>query len=139
MAIFADGAKVSITFAQGSLSVGVVGLQPTALDTGEPIEITTLNNSNIKTYLAPTFKDLRELKLTCQYGSATLTALLAQLGVNQLVTVTWSDTKTWTFYGYIRSATPNEMTAGKLPTMEIVVQPTNVHSSTSAETLPVES
>jgi hypothetical protein len=51
--------------------------------------------------------------------------MIAMVQVNQEITITYPDSSTWVFWGFIDEFTPNALVEGEQPTANITVIPSN--------------
>lgn len=61
---------------------------------------------------------------------------MAQMGVNQQITVTFPDTSTMVFWGWVDSFTPSSHKEGDQPVAAVVFQP-SLRNVNGVETAPV--
>jgi hypothetical protein len=109
--------------------------KPPGFDTGGPNDATTMRAVAWRQNFAKKLKTLTPATLTCQYDPKVLNSILANLGVNQLVTTTFPNTHTWSYWAYIDKFEPNEMREGEPPTAAVTIQPTNL-DNTQTEVAP---
>jgi hypothetical protein len=109
---------------------------PPAFTGGGPIDTTTMRNSAWRTQAPKMLKTLGHISATVAYATEALESVIAQLHVNQLITVTFPDSSSVQFYGWLESFTPAAHREGELPTAEVVVQPSLVNDA-KEETAPV--
>ena len=100
-------------------------------------EVTTMANSTWRTMAPKVLKTLSESSLTVAYDPATYAEIIALVNVNTLITITFPDSSTLAFYGWLDEFAPGEIVEGEQPEADITIQPSNRHSSTRAETAPV--
>ena len=131
------GAQVSL----GSATLQEVSITPPSTQGGGALEVTTHRNSAYRTKAPKKLKDLGELTFSCIYDPAEWNSTgITDLNNNQQITVTFPDTSTLVFYGFVDSFAPGEITPGELPTAEITVIVTNQDGSGQtggSETAPV--
>lgn len=122
-----DGFKTLISFAGApSILLREKSVTPLGLDGGDKIDITTMRNTLVRTYSPQHLIDTTDMSFVASYDPAVLTELLAMINVNDLIGVTHSDGHGWDFFGALRSAIPNENNIGEQPTLNCVINPTNV-------------
>lgn len=109
---------------------------PPGFDLGGPIDTTTMRNANWRTSAARQLKTLTQVQATVAYATDALEDILAQLGVSQLVTVTFPDGSSLEFYGWIEQFTPSAHKEGEQPTAAITIHPSN-RDALGAESAPV--
>ncbi len=109
---------------------------PPGYDLGGPIDTTTMRNSAWRTAAPRQLKTLTPVSATVAYATDALESILAQMGVNQLITVTFPDGSTLEFYGWIEQFTPSAHKEGEQPTAALTIHPGN-RDTTGAESAPV--
>lgn len=132
-----DGYSTTITIAnlplvklyEKSVTYGATSL-------GGGIDVTTMRNSSFVTMAPKSLKTEEPLTLTVAYATEALDDIMAQMGVNQQITVTLPDTSYWTFWGFIDSFTPSAHTPGEQPTADISIVKSNMNTDW-VETGPV--
>lgn len=110
---------------------------PPGITSGGPIETTTMRTTVWRTNAPRQLKSLSPVSATVAFATEVIPQMVAQVGVNQLITVTFPDGSTIQFYGWIEEFTPAAFTEGEQPTAAITVQPSLVHPDTGATTAPV--
>ena len=132
-----ESVGATITFASyPSVKFYVKQMAPPGVDAGSAIQTTLLANSKYHTYTTPKLITITDFTLTASYNSDAMVDAISFVGLNQLITFTWPDGFTFTFYGAIMKFTPGELTPGTQPTASITVHPTMENPSTLAETAP---
>lgn len=109
---------------------------PPGFTAGGAIETTTMRNTAYRTSAPRKLKSLSPVSATVAYATEALEQIWAQIGVNQLVTVTFPDTSTIAFYGWIEEFTPSTHTEGEQPTANLVIQP-GMRNPAGEEVAPV--
>ena len=131
------GAQVSL----GGANLQEVSITPPSVQGGGALEVTTHRNGTWRTKAPKKLKDLGELTFSGIYDPSEFnTTGIGELNSNQQITVTFPDTSTLVFYGFVDSFSPGEITPGELPTVEVTVIVTNQNGSGTAggtETAPV--
>lgn len=112
---------------------------PPGLSCGEN-DITTQKNSSWRTKWPRALKEATPMSFTCAYDPQVYEQLVdssnGPIGQNGLVTITFPDTSTVEFYGFMSEFTPSGMTdEGGRPTASCTVIPTLVNSD-GVETAP---
>ena len=79
---------------------------------------------------------LTPVSITAAYDPIVFDQILLIIYTNGSITVTFSDTSTLDFFGYLRSFQPNEHSEGAQPTAGIMIQPTNIDPATLLEVAP---
>jgi hypothetical protein len=135
MAILNDGFSTTIDFGQGAVLVEKTSTPP-GLTGGGEIDTTTMANTTWRTRYPKALVTLSEASITAAYDPSALTTLLSLLNVNASITVTFPDTSTLVFWGWLDEFTPGEAAEGEQPTAECTIIPSNVNAS-GVETAPV--
>lgn len=108
---------------------------PPGITAGGPIDTTTMRNTAYRTMSPRQLKSLTKCTATVAYATEALEQVWAQIGVNQLVTVTLPDGSTIEFWGWIEEFTPGNHTEGAQPTAALTIQPSN-RDADGAEVAP---
>jgi hypothetical protein len=120
MAYLTDGHQTLITF--DALGSGVTillketSVTPPGIDAGGENDTTTMRNETWRTKQPKALKTLTDGTITFQYDPAIYDQILTIIGVNGLITVTFSDDSTLDFYGWLNNFTPGECVEGSMPT-----------------------
>ena len=109
---------------------------PPGLAGGGANDTTTMLNSVYRTRAPKSLKTLTDASFTASYDPAVYDTILAQINNNQLITLTFPDTSTYAFWGWLDEFTPNAQVDAEQPTAEITIIPSNVNDS-DVETAPV--
>ena len=137
MARLDDGFSTTIAFADDSdVQLFEKEVTPPGIDAGGPIDTTTMQNTTYRTMVGKSLITLSESSLTVAYDTALYNEIVAMVGNNQQITITFPDATTIAFFGFIDKFTPNALVEGEQPTAEIVIVPTNTNTS-GVETAPV--
>jgi len=110
---------------------------PPGITSGGPIETTTMRTVTWRTNAPRQLKSLSPVSATVAFAADVIPQMIAQVGINQLITVTFPDGSTIQFYGWVEEFTPAAFTEGEQPTATLTVQPSLVHPTTGATTDPV--
>lgn len=111
--------------------VGVPGI-----DGGDPIDTTTQHNSIYNTKSPRVLKELTPFTVVCAYDPCVFTDILGLVNGNDSITITFPDTTTLAFWGYIRSAEFAPMVIGEQPEVTITIVPTNYDPNNCVEAGP---
>lgn len=131
-----DGFSTLITLANiPTIKLYEKEVTPPGFDLGGPIDTTTMRNSAWRSSAPRQLKTLTQVTATVAYATDALDSILAQLGINQLVTVTFPDGSSLEFYGWIEQFTPGAHKEGEQPTATLTVHPSN-RDATGAEVAP---
>jgi hypothetical protein len=140
MAYLTDGHQTLITFdALGSgvtLLLKETTVTPPGIDSGGENDTTTMRNATWRTKQPKQLKTLTDGSCTFQYDPGIYDQILDIIGVNGLVTVTFSDESTLAFYGWLNNFTPGECVEGAMPTATGTIICSN-QTDAGVETAPV--
>lgn len=120
-----DGHSTTYLFANGTVSMKEVSVTPPGLDGGGPNVTTTMRNVRYRTQQPKKLISLTGSKFTAQYNPEVYTQILAQVNVNQLVTVIFPDGSKVAFWGWLNSFMPGDNTEGSMPTASVDVEISN--------------
>lgn len=140
MSYLTDGHQTLITF--DALGSGVTillketSVTPPGIDAGGENDTTTMRNETWRTKQPKALKSLTDGSCTFQYDPALYDQILTIIGVNGLVTVTFSDESTLEFYGWLNNFTPGECVEGAMPTATGTIVASN-QTDAGVETDPV--
>ena len=130
------GTTMSVTPTGGSaFTLNYVTITPPAWDGGEAIDITLLANTTFKTKMAPKLKDIGAVAFTAEYQPDKV--INAPINQNGLIVITIPSWGTLSFYGYIKSLTPDELQVGNRASCsgEIIVTNTIISGTGSSRTV----
>lgn len=116
---------------------------PPGYSAGGAIDTTTMRNTAYRTGAPKKLKSLSPVTATVAYATEALEQIWPQIGVVQLITITFPDDSTLAFYGWIDEFTPGAHTEGEQPTASLTIIP-GMRNPAGAEvapdyTAPVES
>jgi len=132
-----DGFSTKVTLAaDADISFWEKSVQPMGLDGGDGIDVTTMFNVLYRTVRPRSLQTATELTMTVAYDPAVLDQIVTVLNVETTITVNHSNSDTWSFYGFLRQFTPQEVSEGSQPEAEIIITPTNWDSSGNVEAGP---
>ena len=110
---------------------------PPGISAGGGIETTTMR-SNVWRMMAPKqLKSLTPVSVTVAFATEGMDDIMAQIGINQLVTVSFPDGSSLAFYGWVDEFTPGKFAEGEQPTATMSIIPSLTHPTTGAEAAPV--
>ena len=135
--ILTDGYPTTLEFSADSdiyLLLPEKEVMPPGIDLGGAIATTTMRNSAWRTQAPRTLKTLTNCTFSAAYDPAVYDAILALIGVETQITITFSDGSTLAFYGWLESFTPANVQDGTQPTADVIVVPSNSNAGT--ETAP---
>jgi hypothetical protein len=138
-AVIKDGFSTTISFSEDTtISVEEKGVTPPGIAGGGEIDATTMANTAYRTKFPKQLKTLTDAGANVAYHPETLPEFLAMIGVNQEITITFSDASTYVFWGWVDEFTPGEITEGTQPSATIKIVCSNLDAS-EAEISPVYS
>lgn len=109
---------------------------PPSITGGGSNDTTTMRNTTWRTLAPKQLKSLGQAKLSAAYDPAVYTDILSMIQVNQLITVTFPDGSTYSFYGWVDEFTPGAIAEGSQPTADVTIICSNQNES-GEETAPV--
>lgn len=136
--IVMDGHATTISL--GSATLQEVSISPPSISSGGAIEVTTMQNTNWRTKAPKKLHELGEVSFSALYDPALIGTYLSGVGSNQAITITFADTSTLVFYGWVDSFSPSEVTEGEAPTADVTIVVSNQNGSGTTggtETAPV--
>ena len=137
MARIDDGHPTIISFADdASVALYQKEVTPPGIDGGGENDTTTMENTVYRTKWPKSLITLTEASFTAAYDPAVYDEIIAMVNDNQLITVTFPDTSTLAFWGWINEFTPNRNVEGEQSTAEVTIIPSNQNAS-KVETAPV--
>ena len=139
MARMDDGYQTTISFDAATSGLTILWekeVAPPGISAGGPVDTTTMRNSVYRTMAPKNLISLLQSSLIVAYDPAIYDEMIAMLGTNQLITITFPDAQTLAFWGFIDTFTPNSLVEGTQPTADLVIEPTNQNAS-GVETPPV--
>ena len=110
------------------------------IDMGGENDTTTMRNEHWRTRQPKKLKTLTNMSVTGAYDAELYddAQILALIGVNQEITVTFPDLDTLVFWGWLDKFTPGEISEGSQPTATLEIIPSNQDDSNpQVETAPV--
>lgn len=111
-------------------------LTPPGVMGGGPIDTTTMRNLAWRTKSPKQLKSLGDVTATVAYATEVYDDVIAQIQVNQEITVTFPDQSTIVFWGWLEEFTPGNNTEGAQPTAKVTIHTSN-HDADGVETAPV--
>jgi len=141
MARIDDGHPTTLAFAEASSGVTVFWvkeLTPPGISGGGENDTSTMANSTWRTRSPKSLKTLSPASFVAAIDAAILDEMVSMVGVNQQITITFPDSSTWVFWGWIDEFTPNNFVEGEQPTANMTIIPSNQDGS-GAEIAPVYS
>lgn len=131
-----DGFSVKIAFAADpDVSLWEKSVQPPGVDGGEQIDVTTMFNTDWRTFAPRSLKSLTELSIVAAYDPAVYDQIVALINDNGWITVHFPDGSKLDFVGYLKNFAPQALQEGQQPTANCSIVPTNMLAG--VETDPV--
>ena len=132
-----DGFSTIITLANlPNIKLYEKEVTPPGISAGGPIDTTTMRNTTWRTMAPRALKSLTPVSATVAFASEAIPQVQSQIGINQLITVTFPDQATLTFWGWLEEFTIGALVEGEQPTATISVNPGNIDAD-GAEVAPV--
>lgn len=142
MSYLTDGFSTTVTFY--ALGTGVTlyaketSVTPPGINAGGENDTTTMRNTTWRTRQPKSLKTLTNATCTFQYDPAIYDQILTILGTNGSILLTFSDSSTLFFYGWLDDFTPGECVEGAMPTATGTIICSNQNAA-GDETAPVYS
>jgi len=135
-----DGFSTTITFSAGTSGVTLLlwekEVTPPGASMGGGNDVTTMRNTAWRTISPKHLMTLTECSCVVAYNPEVYDEIIAMLGTNQSIIITFPDDSTLTWWGFIDSFTPGAIVEGEQPTADLAMVPTNQNGS-QVETAPV--
>jgi hypothetical protein len=126
MPIINDGHSTLITFSENeSIKFLEKTVTPPGLDAGGANDTTTMRNERFRTKQPKKLITMTDASAKVSYDPAVIDQIIAMLGVNQNITITYPDGETLPFWGWLDKFTPSEHVEGEQPTADISIIPSN--------------
>jgi hypothetical protein len=101
------------------------GGKPPGLDGGEKINITSMHNKVMRTFVPRHLITLDDSTMTAFYDPKVLNNLLALINVQTVMTAYFPDGSSWSWWGALTKFIPGELKEGTAPTAEVTLIATN--------------
>jgi len=130
-----DGHGTTIAFTDQSSGTGPgvtfweKSITPPGMDAGGSNDITTLRNTAYRTFAPKQLITMTECNLSASYDSIFYDDIVDMISVNQLITITFPDTSTVAFWGWLDKFVPGEVSEGEQPVADVTIVPSNVDGS----------
>lgn len=109
---------------------------PPGVSAGGAIAITTMRNLAWRTNSPKKLKTLSPWSAVCAYAtSAIYTAAVAQIGINQRLTISFADGSSLRIWGWLEEVSPAAFTEGEQPTATVTIHP-SLHDNNGVEVAP---
>ena len=136
--ILPDGFSSKLTLAaSAAISLWETEVTPPGMEGGDRIDVTTMHNTTVMTFVPQALIDMTESSMTVGYDPNCYNQILALMNVETTITITWADGSTLAFYGYLRNFAPTGLVRGTMPTATVTVAPTNYDPVNRVEAVPV--
>jgi len=140
MAWINDGFPTTVTFSNAPSGVTLYiqerEITPPSIDMGGENDTTTMRNTAWRTKQPKSLKTLGEASMVCKYDPAIYSQILSMIGVNTMIVITFPDTSTVRFRGWIDKFVPNAIVEGEMATANITILPAN-QTTAGTEVAPV--
>lgn len=137
MARIDDGFATLIEFAEDSdVQMWEKEVTPPGVSGGGENDTSTMHNTTWRTRSPKSLITMSESSLVVAYDPAVYDEIVAMANVNQQVTITFADSSTLVFWGWIDEFTPGAVTEGEQPTADVTIIPSNQNAA-GVETAPV--
>ena len=122
-----DGFSTIITLSNiPSVKLYEKEITPPGISAGGPIDTTTMRNITWRTMSPRALKTLTPVSATVAFATEAIPVVQSQIGINQLITVTFPDNSTLTFWGWLEEFAIGALTEGEQPTATLTINPGNV-------------
>lgn len=128
-----DGFSTTIEFGLTKLYEKTV--TPPGVEGGGETPTTTMLNTTWRTRSPKKLKTLSPCSFVAAYDPAVYDEIVAEINTNQSIVITFADSSTLTFWGWLDSFLPNEAEEGVQPTANCVIIPSNQNVA-GVETAP---
>lgn len=125
-----DGFQTIVTFAAGNPRLYIIELTPPSFKGGGEIDVANMHNISWRTRSPKKLITLGEITAKVAYETLAFYLIPAHINLNQLITVTFPDTATYSFWGFLDEFTPDSNKEGERPTATIKIIPT-LHDNTT--------
>ncbi len=119
---FTDGHGTRVVFVNQAITVYEKSVTPGGTEGGDPIDITTNDNSSQRSFAPPSLTSPTPTSSEVTYDETDLVALEAAVDQSDDIRIEWPDDTTRAKSGWLRSIVPNQMTAGEQPTAAITIE-----------------
>lgn len=129
MARIDDGFKTLIAFSAGTSGVTFTfyekEITPPSVEGGGPNDTTTMRNIRFRTKKPKQLVSLGTMTAVGAYDPAVLDEIMAMIQVNQVITITYPDDSTESFWGWLESFVKGNIVEGEQPTATITIEASN--------------
>ncbi len=142
MAWIDDGFSTTMSFdntpSGETLKFQEVSLSPPGLDAGGANDTTTMQNTAWRTMAPKQLLTMTEFSATCKYDPEVYDQIVDMMATITEIVITFPDSSTLTFYGFIDKFVPGEVVEGAMATATLTVVPSNA-TAAGVETAPAYS
>ncbi len=130
-----DGHPTTISFATTpsgggpNLTFWEKTLTPPGADGGGPNDTTTMRNTLYRTKSPKVLITLTDMSLSVAYDANVYEDIIDMLNDNQLITITFPDSSTLAFWGWLDKFEPDAIVEGEQPVATITIVPSNQNAS----------
>ena len=110
-------------------------ITPPGMDAGGENDTTTMRNTTYRTKAAKKLITMTPMTLVVSYDAVFYDDIVDMIGDNQLITITFPDTSTVAFYGWLDKFVPGNIVEGEQPTANIEIVCSN-QTDAGVETAP---
>ena len=127
MARIDDGHSTTISFGTGPSGTGPgitmweKEVTPPGMDGGGENDTSTMRNTLYRTKSPKSLISLTEMSITVSYDTDIYNDVIEMINTNQEITITFPDTSTLVFWGWLDKFTPAAVVEGEQPTAEIAI------------------
>lgn len=133
-----DGYSTTIALSQDpDISFWEKTVQPPGFEGGEPIDTSTMHNTNLRTMSSRQLKTMTPMQVTAAYDPAVFEQINDVINEEGSITVHFPDGSTLAFFGFVQNFQPTANSEGAQPEATITIVPTNVDPSDGSEAEPV--
>jgi len=118
----------------GDMVMCNVSLGSLGFDGGDPIDNTCLTNTDFITKQPQALIEIPDFSFTCDYHPNHMAAVQTEINLNQSITLTFPALGFYTFWGYLKSYTPNEASRGEAWRASCSVVVTNYNGTAETAT-----
>lgn len=124
-----DGHPTLVSFSAGTSGVTLQFFEkeitPPGASAGGPNDTTTMRNNLFRTMSPKQLITMTPMTAVGAYDPVLYDEIFAMIKTNQVITVTFPDGSTLTFWGWLDEFTPSNIVEGVQPTATITIQPSN--------------
>ena len=121
-----DGFSTKIAFADDpDVSFWEKSVQPAGLDGGDAIEVSNMFNTTYRTFAPRSLVTLTTVSVVAAWDPWVWSQILALINTNGNITITFPNTDTLDFFGFLQTFEPQDQGEGEQPEANITITPTN--------------